>query len=174
LNVALPAYRLIIEKNPVGKNSLTNCDTVGVEWLARLVGSVIAGDPSLAPLITASTSYCSRCVRFPGDSHCPESGVRCSANPSGEGILCSHPQNPGLSAHLSRHSARNSVLLSLPAVRYSFRLHRFPGLSGHRIPRPFGQPAQPSAEPLPRYPGLVAETTNTEPPPLMLLGAAAT
>jgi hypothetical protein len=62
------------------------------------------------------------------------------ANTSGEGIPCSHPQNPGLSAHPSRRSARNGVLLSLSAVRYSFRLHRFPGPSGLRIPRPFGQP----------------------------------
>jgi hypothetical protein len=42
LNIALSAYRLIIETNPDGKNSLTNCDTVGVGWLVRQIILVLA------------------------------------------------------------------------------------------------------------------------------------
>jgi len=52
-----------------------------------------------------------------------------------------HPQIPGLSAHPSRRSAQNGLLPSLSAARYSFPTAPVPRPSGHRIPRPFGQPA---------------------------------
>jgi len=52
-----------------------------------------------------------------------------------------HPQIPGLWAHPSRRSARNGVLPSLLAVRYSFILHWFPSLPAIVFLGLFGQPA---------------------------------